>query len=76
MNDGKASFEQVRAPCVLERDFTPEHDEATPTLKLKRKIVGEHFAPEIEALRTVEVVARTGLARQPGVTEAKPPARF
>jgi long-chain acyl-CoA synthetase len=35
---------------VLERDFSPEHDEVTPTLKLKRKIVGEHFASEIEAL--------------------------
>ena len=50
VNDGKASFEQVKRFAVLERDFSPEHDEVTPTLKLKRKIVGEHFASEIEAL--------------------------
>ena len=50
VNDGKASFEQVKRFAVLERDFSPEHDEVTPTLKLKRKIVAEHFASEIEAL--------------------------
>ena len=50
VNEGKASFEQVKRFVVLERDFSPEHDEVTPTLKLKRKIVGEHFASEIEAL--------------------------
>ncbi len=50
VNDGKASFEQVKRFAVLDRDFTPEHDEITPTLKVKRKIVGEHFASEIEAL--------------------------
>jgi long-chain acyl-CoA synthetase len=50
VNEGKASFEQVKRFAVLERDFSPEHDEVTPTLKLKRKIVGEHFASEIEAL--------------------------
>ena len=50
VNEGKASFEQVKRFALLERDFDPEHDEVTPTLKLKRKIVGEHFAPEIEAL--------------------------
>jgi long-chain acyl-CoA synthetase len=49
-NEGKASFEQVKRFVVLERDFSPEHDEVTPTLKLKRKVVGEHFASEIEAL--------------------------
>jgi long-chain acyl-CoA synthetase len=50
VNEGKASFEQVKRFALLERDFDPEHDEVTPTLKLKRKIVGEHFASEIEAL--------------------------
>ena len=50
VNEGKASFEQVKRFAVLERDFSPEHDEVTPTLKLKRKIVQEHFASEIEAL--------------------------
>jgi long-chain acyl-CoA synthetase len=50
VNDGKASFEQVKRFTVLNRDFTPEHDEVTPTLKLKRKVCAKHFASEIENL--------------------------
>ena len=50
VNADKASFEQVKRFAILDRDFDPEHDEVTPTLKLKRKIVSEHFASEIEAL--------------------------
>jgi long-chain acyl-CoA synthetase len=50
VNADKASFEQIKRFTVLPRDFSSEHDEVTPTLKLKRKIVAEHFASEIEAL--------------------------
>jgi long-chain acyl-CoA synthetase len=50
VNADKASFEQVKRFTILDRDFTPEHDEVTPTLKLKRKVVCQHFADEIEAL--------------------------
>jgi long-chain acyl-CoA synthetase len=50
VNADKASFEQVKRFAVLERDFSAEEDEVTPTMKLKRKIVAEHFADEIEQL--------------------------
>ena len=50
VNAEKASFEQIKRFTVLPRDFSAEHDEVTPTLKLKRRIVAEHFASEIEAL--------------------------
>ena len=50
INRDKASFEQVKRFAILSRDFSAEHDEVTPTLKLKRKVVGKHFADEIEAL--------------------------
>ena len=50
VNEDKASFEQVKRFAILPRDFDPEHDEVTPTLKLKRKVCAEHFASEIEAL--------------------------
>ena len=50
VNRDKASFEQVKRFTILPRDFSAELDEVTPTLKLKRKIGGEHFASEIEAL--------------------------
>jgi long-chain acyl-CoA synthetase len=49
-NRDKASFEQVKRFTILPRDFSAEEDEVTPTLKLKRKIVAEHFAGEIESL--------------------------
>jgi len=50
VNRDKASFEQVKRFTILPRDFSAEHDEVTPTLKLKRKVCAEHFASEIEAL--------------------------
>jgi long-chain acyl-CoA synthetase len=49
-NRDKASFEQVKRFTILPRDFAADEDEVTPTMKLKRKIVAEHFADEIEAL--------------------------
>jgi long-chain acyl-CoA synthetase len=58
VNADKASFEQVKRYAILDRDFTPEHDEVTPTLKLKRKIVAEHFANEIEELYAAASPAR------------------
>jgi long-chain acyl-CoA synthetase len=50
VNRDKASFEQVKRFAIPPRDFSAEEDEVTPTLKLKRKVVAEHFADEIEAL--------------------------
>jgi long-chain acyl-CoA synthetase len=35
---------------VLPRDFSAEEGEITPTLKLRRGVVQEHFATEIERL--------------------------
>jgi long-chain acyl-CoA synthetase len=50
VNREKASFEQVKRFAILPRDFSAEEDEVTPTMKLRRKIVADHFAGEIEAL--------------------------
>ena len=49
-NRDKASFEQVKRFAILPRDFLAEEDEVTPTMKLRRKIVADHFADEIESL--------------------------
>jgi long-chain acyl-CoA synthetase len=49
-NRDKASFEQVKRFAILSRDFSAEEDEVTPTMKLRRNVVAEHFAHEIEAL--------------------------
>ena len=45
-----ARVEQVRVFKVLSRDFTVEDGELTPTLKIKRRIINENFAEEIEAM--------------------------
>jgi long-chain acyl-CoA synthetase len=50
VNEKLAHFEQVRRFEILPRDFSPEENEITPTLKLRRRIVEEHFAPQIEKL--------------------------
>jgi long-chain acyl-CoA synthetase len=52
INEDLAHYEQVRRFEVLERDFSPEQNEVTPTLKLKRRIVEEHFADELKGLYT------------------------
>ena len=45
-----ARVEQVRGFKVLSRDFTVEDGELTPTLKIKRRIINQNFAEEIEAM--------------------------
>ena len=50
VNTHFAKVEQVRAFRVLPRDFTVEDGELTPTLKIKRRIVNEHFEGEIESM--------------------------
>ena len=50
INAELARFEQVRRFEILDRDFSAEENEVTPTLKLKRRVVEEHFAPQLEKL--------------------------
>jgi long-chain acyl-CoA synthetase len=42
--------EQIKRFKVLGVDWQPAGDELTPTMKLKRRVVVEKYAPEIEAL--------------------------
>ncbi|MEE2962278.1 MAG: long-chain fatty acid--CoA ligase [Myxococcota bacterium] len=50
VNDKFARVEHVRKFSVLKRALSVEDGELTPTLKVKRKIVHEHFEAEIEAM--------------------------
>jgi long-chain acyl-CoA synthetase len=50
VNADRSRFEQIKRFRVLPRDFSMEHDELTPTLKLKRKVILEHFADDVAAL--------------------------
>ena len=50
VNENLAHFEQIRRFEILPRDFSPEENEITPTLKLKRRVVERNFAAELEKL--------------------------
>jgi long-chain acyl-CoA synthetase len=50
MNRTLAKWETIKKFEVLDRDFTEESGELTPTLKLKRKVIAEHYRQLIESL--------------------------
>ncbi len=49
-NEKLARVEQIKKFKVLPTDWEPGGDELTPTMKLKRKPIGEKYEKEIEAL--------------------------
>jgi long-chain acyl-CoA synthetase len=50
VNSHLARVEQVKKFTILERNLTIEDGELTPTLKVKRNVVNEHFADAIEQM--------------------------
>ena len=50
MNAHYARVEQIKKFTILHRNFTVEDGELTPTLKVKRAKVNDHFADDIEAM--------------------------
>jgi long-chain acyl-CoA synthetase len=50
VNDGRSRYEQIKRFRVLPREFSIDDDEVTPTLKLRRNVILEHFAADVEAL--------------------------
>jgi long-chain acyl-CoA synthetase len=50
VNETLARVEQVKRFAVLPRPFGIDSGELTPTLKIKRKVVAEKYAAEIEAM--------------------------
>ena len=50
VNRDRMRVEQIKRFVILPRDFSQEEGEVTPTLKLRRRIIHEHFAEEIESL--------------------------
>ena len=50
VNDSLARVEGVKKFRVLDRDFLEEENEITPTLKVKRKQIGENYNEHIEEM--------------------------
>jgi long-chain acyl-CoA synthetase len=51
-NKAVSKAESIRTFRILPTDFTIEGGELTPTLKVKRRVVADHYGSEIEALYT------------------------
>jgi long-chain acyl-CoA synthetase len=49
-NRDRSRYEQVKRFVILPRDFTADAGEITPTLKLRRRAVLEHFAEQVDEL--------------------------
>ena len=56
LNQQFARVEQIKKFTVLRRNLTIEDGELTPTLKVKRAKVNEHFATEIEEMYTEDAL--------------------
>jgi long-chain acyl-CoA synthetase len=50
VNRDRTRVEQIKRFVILPRDFSQEDGEVTPTMKLRRAVIHEHFAAEIERL--------------------------
>jgi long-chain acyl-CoA synthetase len=47
---GLARFEQIKRFTLLEQEFRQDTGDLTPTLKVRRRIIAEKYAPAIEAM--------------------------
>jgi long-chain acyl-CoA synthetase len=54
VNRDRTRVEQIKRFVILPRDFSQEEGEVTPTLKLRRRVIHEHFADDIERLYAAE----------------------
>ena len=50
VNRDLSRYEQIKRFAIVSREFSAEEGEVTPTLKLKRRVIEERFADEIERL--------------------------
>ena len=57
VNANFARVETIKKFYLIERQLTPEDEELTPTMKLKRNFVNKRYAPEIDAMYGQRAVA-------------------
>ena len=50
VNANFARVETIKRFCLIEQQLTPEDEELTPTMKLKRSFVNTKYKPEIDAM--------------------------
>ncbi len=57
VNQNFARVETIKKFHLIERQLTPEDEELTPTMKLKRSFVNKSYATEIDAMYRVSAMA-------------------
>ena len=50
VNRDRVRVEQIKRFAIVPREFSQEEGEVTPTLKLRRRVIHEHFAAQIDEL--------------------------
>ena len=50
-------METIKKFYLIERQLTPEDEELTPTMKLKRSFVNKSYAGEIDAMYGIKATA-------------------
>ncbi|HEY1514148.1 MAG TPA: long-chain fatty acid--CoA ligase [Gaiellaceae bacterium] len=50
VNAERSRYEQIKRFTIVPREFSADHDEVTPTLKLKRNVIIDHFSDEVAGL--------------------------
>jgi long-chain acyl-CoA synthetase len=58
VNENFARVETIKRFHLIERQLTPEDEELTPTMKLKRKFVNQKYVQEIEAMYGAKEAAK------------------
>jgi long-chain acyl-CoA synthetase len=66
VNESLARVEQVKKFAILRKPFGIDTGELTPTLKIKRKVVAQKYADEIEAMYAGEPAGEAALGRRDG----------
>jgi long-chain acyl-CoA synthetase len=59
VNGGLANFESIKRVCVVPDEWSVEDGTMTPSMKLKRRVVGERYAKEIAAFYADEATSKT-----------------
>ena len=69
--------EQIKKFAIVPREFSLEEGEVTPTLKLRRRVIHDHFAAEIETalrgLAATEFASRRSTRREYAAGETLDP---
>jgi len=58
VNQELANFESIKRVCVVPEEWSVEDGTLTPSLKLKRRVVGERYAQQIAGFYADEAIAK------------------